>query len=184
MARTSCAGCSRSPMRRIESCSTSFLGTGCRDNEVVHACWQDLDFRAKTCDVREKPDMAFKLRDHEERTVPTPGHLVELLCAHRQRHPDERLVFPADRGGPDNQSPASPEEAGPEIRDQLRSLRQREKPEKLPRTPGVSGMGTASVPEDICHDARRCRGKASSARQVAWDMQASKPRRLPRRGGG
>lgn len=79
-----------------------FLGSGCRDNEVVHACWENVDFAAKTYDVREKEDLHFHLKDHEERTVPLPDSLVELLREHRRRHPKDRLIFPGANGNPDN----------------------------------------------------------------------------------
>lgn len=79
-----------------------FLGSGCRDNEVVHAHWEDVDFTAKTYDVREKPAMRFQPKDHEERTIPLPGYLVEMLREHRQRHPHARLLFPGVTGERDN----------------------------------------------------------------------------------
>lgn len=78
-----------------------FLGSGCRDNEVVHACWENLDFSAKTYDVREKEELNFHLKDHEERTVPLPDSLIELLREHRRRH-SGRLIFAGPNGRPDN----------------------------------------------------------------------------------
>lgn len=79
-----------------------FLGSGCRDNEVVHACWEDLNFDAKTYDVREKPDLGFDVKDHEERTIPLPDFLIELLREHHVRHPQSRLIFPGIKGWMDH----------------------------------------------------------------------------------
>ena len=79
-----------------------FLGSGCRDNEVVHACWEDVDFNAKTYDVREKPHMKFFPKDHEERTIPLPTALMDMLREHRMRHPKARLLFPGETGGPNH----------------------------------------------------------------------------------
>jgi integrase/recombinase XerD len=80
-----------------------FLGSGGRDNEVVHAGFHDIDFRLKTFDVREQPDYPkFEVKDFEERTVPLPDALIEMLVEHRKRHPTARLLFPREGGNPDN----------------------------------------------------------------------------------
>jgi integrase/recombinase XerD len=79
-----------------------FLGSGCRDNEVVHAPWEDLDIQLRTYDVKEKPELLFEVKDHEERTVPLPKELIHLLTEHRKRHPTERFLFPGSDGQPDN----------------------------------------------------------------------------------
>jgi integrase/recombinase XerD len=76
-----------------------FLGSGRRDNEVVHACWEDVDFRAETHDVREKLELQFTVKDNEEWTIPLPSTLVDLLRKHRERHPKGRLVFPGKKRG-------------------------------------------------------------------------------------
>lgn len=78
------------------------VGSGCRDNEVVHACWENLDFAAKTYDIKEKEDLNFRLKDHEERTVPLPDSLIALLREHRRRHSSGRLIFAGPNGRPDN----------------------------------------------------------------------------------
>lgn len=80
-----------------------FLGSGGRDNEVVHAGMHDIDFKLKTYDVREQPDFPkFEVKDFEERVVPLPDELIEMLLEHRQRHPNRRLLFPRADGNPDN----------------------------------------------------------------------------------
>jgi integrase/recombinase XerD len=81
-----------------------FLGSGLRDAEVVFSCWSDVDFRAKTLDVKEKSDFPqFEVKDHEERTVPLPDALIELLRERREEYPTTRLIFPGEKlGGPNH----------------------------------------------------------------------------------
>jgi integrase/recombinase XerD len=80
-----------------------FLGSGCRDNEVVHAMWEDIDFRLKTHDVREKREYPkYEVKDFEERTIPLPDALIEMLLDHRKRHPGKRLIFAGESGNPDH----------------------------------------------------------------------------------
>lgn len=79
-----------------------FLGSGCRDNEVVHACWEDIDFHAGTHSVRKKKEWEFQPKDHEEREIPLNDGLLELLHAHRERHPEARLIFPREDGERDH----------------------------------------------------------------------------------
>lgn len=72
------------------------LCTGVREQEAVHATWADVDFNRKKFHVREKRDhLAFTPKDHEERSIPIPDSLVDLLQARRKRLPDARLIFPA-----------------------------------------------------------------------------------------
>jgi integrase/recombinase XerD len=42
------------------------------------------------------------VKDFEERTVPLPDALIEMLQEHRKRHPTERLIFPGENGEPDH----------------------------------------------------------------------------------
>ncbi len=79
-----------------------FLGTGCRDNEVVHACWRDLDIEAKTFYVSEKPEFGFRIKDRQERIVPISDSLVSILHGRRKRYPDTELIFPGPSGRPNN----------------------------------------------------------------------------------
>jgi integrase/recombinase XerD len=81
-----------------------FLGSGMRDAEVIYACWPDLDFRAKTVDVQEKSAYPeFEVKDHEERTVPLPDALIEMLRERRKKYPTSLLIFPGDKfGGPNH----------------------------------------------------------------------------------
>lgn len=76
-----------------------FLCTGARDAEVQHAYFSDFDFDARTFSVTEKPELKFKPKDFEERTIPIPQSLVDLLRTREQRYPGSRLVFSAKNGG-------------------------------------------------------------------------------------
>jgi integrase len=78
-----------------------FVATGARDLEVVFATWRDISFTERTFSVREKLDLGWKPKDGEERVVPMPDTLVELLTARRKRMPGTRLIFPSKSGGPD-----------------------------------------------------------------------------------
>lgn len=78
-----------------------FLCTGCREQEVAHACWTDVDFGERTFTVREKRDFPrFQIKDKEEREIPIPAFLVDLLRARRLRYPETRLIFPGRNGKP------------------------------------------------------------------------------------
>lgn len=76
--------------------------TGVREQEAVHATWTDVDFTRKKFHVREKRDhLVFTPKDKEERAIPIPDVLVELLLARRKRLPNSRLIFPGPDGKPD-----------------------------------------------------------------------------------
>jgi integrase/recombinase XerD len=77
------------------------LITGCRDEEAVHACWDNIDFQAKTFEVREHPEFNWTVKDHEERFVPVSDSLIDLLREHH-REAKHRLIFPGDKGGLDH----------------------------------------------------------------------------------
>jgi integrase len=76
---------------------STFLLTGFREMEVVHLFWSDISFELQTARVTAKPDMAFYPKRWEEREVPIPVKLIELLKAHT-RHPGCDLVFPSPAG--------------------------------------------------------------------------------------
>jgi integrase/recombinase XerD len=80
-----------------------FLGTGCRDQEVKFAAWQDIDFSRvpATYDVRRKDEVGFTPKSHESRKVPMPAALAELLKTRRKRMPEWRWIFGKD-GVPGN----------------------------------------------------------------------------------
>jgi integrase/recombinase XerD len=77
-----------------------FLGTGFREDEVAHACDTDVDFKLKTISVLEKRQWNWNPKDKEERTVPIPDSLLEILKVRKAMHPDGWLIFPNSEGNP------------------------------------------------------------------------------------
>jgi integrase/recombinase XerD len=78
-----------------------FLGSGCREQEVSHACWEDINFESKTYTVREHLELGFSPKDREEREVPLPDSLVTALGQRRLVYPDTKLIFPNKQGKPE-----------------------------------------------------------------------------------
>jgi integrase/recombinase XerD len=76
-----------------------FLGTGCREGEVIHTTWRQVDFEAKTFEVKEDLALGFTPKDKEEGAIPIPDFLLEILHVRRKRHPKTRLIFPSPTGG-------------------------------------------------------------------------------------
>ena len=79
-----------------------FLGTACREQEVMYATWQDIDFERGVYHIRRKPDVGFTPKKHESRDVKMPSNLVALLKAWRKSpETGARWLFPNGRGKPD-----------------------------------------------------------------------------------
>jgi integrase/recombinase XerD len=76
-----------------------FLGSGCREGEVAHAEWRDLDFQRNVLHVQPKPERGWKVKDREDRFVPIPAHVVAKLKAYRGKADAKDLIFPAENGG-------------------------------------------------------------------------------------
>lgn len=76
---------------------STFLFTGFREQEVVHLFWRDVNFNVNTIRVTVKPDLGFAPKRWEEREVPTPKALIELLATHPPRD-NCRFVFPSPAG--------------------------------------------------------------------------------------
>jgi integrase/recombinase XerD len=74
-----------------------FLQTGFREQEVMVACYTDLNPETKTIMVLEKPEFEFKPKDSEERQIPIPDALVAALLE-RRKHTDSKLIFPNGGG--------------------------------------------------------------------------------------
>jgi len=82
----------------------TFLLSGFRDQEVQFLTWPDVDLRQGTLSVKGKtgplgadgkPQWAFTPKTRQERTIPAPQELVELLRAHRAKQAKGTLlVFP------------------------------------------------------------------------------------------
>ncbi len=80
-----------------ETLFMTFLLTGFREQEVVHLSWNDIHFTLNTVRVTAKPDLGFSPKRWEEREVPVPKQLIELLNVH-PRKDGSRLVVPSPRG--------------------------------------------------------------------------------------
>lgn len=70
-----------------------FLGTGFREQEVMHCTWRNIDFKGKVITIWSKPEMGFRLKDKEERSVPVPDSLIGALAC-RKMQSTSMLVFP------------------------------------------------------------------------------------------
>jgi integrase/recombinase XerD len=76
---------------------TVFLLTGLRELEVVHLTWPDINFALNTVKVTAKPDLGFSPKRWEEREVPVPKALMDLLKK-QPRSERSRFVFPSPPG--------------------------------------------------------------------------------------
>jgi integrase/recombinase XerD len=76
---------------------STFLFTGFREQEAVHLAWADVNFKVATVRVTLKPELGFSPKRWEEREVPVPKPLIDLLAAHPRRE-NCRFVFPSPAG--------------------------------------------------------------------------------------
>lgn len=76
-----------------------FLNTGLREQEVMYTSWKNIDFQGKVVKVRSKPEMGFRIKDKEERSVPVPDTLIFSLLKRKQKS-TSILVFPGPNGKP------------------------------------------------------------------------------------
>jgi integrase len=53
-----------------------FLMTGMREQEVMHACWSDINFVRGTVTVRYKPEYGFSPKNYKGCEIPIPNKLV------------------------------------------------------------------------------------------------------------
>ena len=74
-----------------------FLGTGFREQEVMHCTWRNVDFKGKVITVMSKPEFGFRVKDKEERSVPVPDSLIEALTR-RKMLSTSTLLFPGPNG--------------------------------------------------------------------------------------
>jgi integrase len=75
----------------------TFLLTGFREQEVMYLAWADLNLDLRTARVTAKPQLGFYAKRWEEREVPIPSHLVEILKKH-VRNGSSPFVFPSPTG--------------------------------------------------------------------------------------
>lgn len=79
-----------------------FLYSGCREREVMHACWNDIDFRHRTYTVCPKPELGFRTKNGGVRLVPLSGTLMAALESYRSTlTAPRRLVFVNKAGKPE-----------------------------------------------------------------------------------
>ena len=71
--------------------------TGLREQEMVHLAWSDVNLELRTIRVTAKPKYCFSPKRWEEREVPVPVQLIEMLSEHPRRAGAE-LVFPSRTG--------------------------------------------------------------------------------------
>jgi integrase/recombinase XerD len=76
-----------------------FLVTGAREQEVMHATWNDIDFKEGIFTIREHPEYGFRPKDYEEREIPLPDHIVADL-KERMLRGKGLLIFPSRQGKP------------------------------------------------------------------------------------
>ena len=70
-----------------------FLGTACREQEVMYAAWQDIDFARGVYHIRAKTDVGFTPKKHQSRDVKMPTELVEILGKRKKHAPHHRWIF-------------------------------------------------------------------------------------------
>ena len=75
-----------------------FLCTGAREQEVMYAEWNDLDFVDGLFTVRAKAN--WKPKDYEKREIPLPDFLMAELKK-RMLETKGNLIFPNSQGKPD-----------------------------------------------------------------------------------
>jgi len=76
----------------------------CRKQEVQFATWRDLNLEKGTFDIssKGKDDVGFKVKNHENRTVPLPDSLVKALKARQAGPHHPRWIFTNPSGFPDD----------------------------------------------------------------------------------
>jgi integrase len=122
---------SNAELRKLfDACSTEenavfsfFLGTGCREQEVSHAEWSDIDWQHHTFTVQEKPEWGFTPKSHEARQIPVPAELLTLLKAHKKTADEgQPLIFPNQGRQTQRTLPANAETCCPSYGFELRSV--------------------------------------------------------------
>jgi integrase/recombinase XerD len=72
-----------------------FLMTGMREQEVMYSYWSDINFKASTVRVSQKPDRGWTPKAYKEREIPIPAKLVTSLKALKTKSAKScNLVFP------------------------------------------------------------------------------------------
>jgi integrase len=69
------------------------LMLGLRDQELMYACWPDVDFQEATFRVQGKPELGFAVKNKKTRTLPIPAELLTRLQKWQDAHPKTRLIL-------------------------------------------------------------------------------------------
>jgi integrase len=69
------------------------LKTGLREQEAMCLEWSDISFPTKTLTIHSKPELGFRIKDKEERSVPVPDDLLKRLKAYQKANPEKRFVI-------------------------------------------------------------------------------------------
>ena len=77
-----------------------FLGTGCREREVIFSAWDDIDFGDGVYRVQRKPDVGFNLKNHQNRKTPLPTSVLAVL-EKKSKTAKSRWIFSNDDGQPE-----------------------------------------------------------------------------------
>jgi integrase/recombinase XerD len=75
-----------------------FLYSGCREREVMFACWADIDFVHHTFTVQPKEDMKFRVKNGKVRAVPLPKTVIDALKTYAVVVGPRRLIFVNAKG--------------------------------------------------------------------------------------
>jgi len=75
-----------------------FRLSGCREKEVAFAEW--VDIKNGEYHVHSKPEHGFTVKNHEDRYVPLPIELLDLL-KERKTQSQSRWIFPNENGDPE-----------------------------------------------------------------------------------
>jgi integrase len=68
------------------------LKLGLRDQEIMHAEYEDVDFHRSIYRVRNKSHWDFAIKDCEERDIPISGELLASLKQWKEDEPKTRLI--------------------------------------------------------------------------------------------
>jgi integrase len=77
------------------------LKLGLRDQELSYAEFSDVHFDGKFFRVQSKSEYGFKVKGWEQRDIPIPDDLLELLRIWKEQHPGQSLILATENGLPD-----------------------------------------------------------------------------------
>jgi integrase len=69
------------------------LMMGLREQEAMYLEWPDISFSNKTLTIHSKPNLGFRIKDKEERSVPIPNKLLKMLKVYQKANPKKRFVL-------------------------------------------------------------------------------------------